>query len=55
MDVVPAVWKEDKELGWAYFCSKCHRFTCASGKCKCGAYVDLNLPKEEYKGKVRWH
>lgn len=51
---VPAVWKEDRELGYAYFCSVCHRFVCMSGKCKCGAYVDLELPKEHYTGRVKW-
>jgi len=54
MDRVPAVWKEDKELGIAYFCSVCHRFVCSDGKCDCGAYVDMSLPKEHYEGRVRW-
>lgn len=51
---VPAVWKGDKELGIAYFCSQCHRFVCFSGRCDCGAEVDLNLPKEHYSGKATW-
>ncbi len=50
----PAVWKKDAELGIAFFCSKCHRFVCSTGYCDCGAYVNLNLPKEEYKGKAKW-
>lgn len=53
-NVIPAVWKKDAELGVAYFCSKCHRFVCSTGYCDCGAYVDLNLPKVEHKGKVKW-
>lgn len=49
-----AVWKYDNELGTAYFCSKCHRFVCSNGLCDCGADIDLNLPKEQYHGKVNW-
>lgn len=51
---VAAVWKEDADLGIAYFCSRCYRFVCSNGKCDCGAYVDLNLPMEHYTGRVNW-
>jgi len=27
---------------------------CSDGKCDCGAYVDMSLPKEHYEGRVRW-
>mgnify|MGYP001414010227 CR=1 FL=1 len=50
-----AIWKYDNELGIAYFCPDCKRFICSSGKCKCGNYVDLDLPKKQYKGKVNWN
>lgn len=49
-----ALMKQDKELGYAYFCPTCKRFICVSGKCKCGTEVDLELPKIKYEGKVRW-
>lgn len=49
------LWKFDSILGYAYFCPKCKRFICASGKCKCGAKVDLSLPAKRYTGKVRWY
>ena len=51
---VPAMWKEDSELGYAFVCSRCHRFVCMNGKCDCGANVDLSLPKEHYTGKINW-
>ena len=49
-----ALVKIDKELGYAYFCPNCKRFICTSGKCKCGTYIDLDLPAIPYKGKVKW-
>lgn len=49
-----ALWKEDPELGVAFFCPDCKTFICASGKCDCGTEVDLNLPKIKYEGKVRF-
>lgn len=49
-----ALWKEDPELGIAFFCPDCKTFICASGKCDCGTEVDLNLPKIKYEGKVRF-
>lgn len=53
-EIVPAVWKEDKNLGIAFFCSNCKRFVCSSGSCDCGKYVDINLPKRKYNGPVKW-
>lgn len=48
------VWKEDSELGIAFFCPDCKRFVCMDGKCKCGAEIDLSLPSKKYTGKVKW-
>lgn len=49
-----ALVKEDKELGYAFFCPDCKRFVCVSGKCKCGTSIDLSLPKIKYTGSVKW-
>lgn len=43
---VPAVWKEDKELGIAYFCNICHRFVCSNMKCDCGADIERRHSKD---------
>lgn len=50
----PPLWKYDKELGIAYFCSDCKSFICVSGKCKCGSEIDLSLPAIKYNGKVKF-
>lgn len=49
-----ALWKHDKELGIAFFCPDCKKFVCVSGKCKCGAEIDLSLPATAYQGKVKF-
>jgi len=49
-----ALWKEDEELGIAFFCPDCKTFICASGNCDCGTEVDLSLPKIKYEGKVKF-
>ena len=51
-NAMAAVWKYDKELGIAYFCSHCKHFVCASGMCQCGAVIDLELPKKRFRGRV---
>lgn len=51
-NAMAAVWKYDKELGIAYFCSHCKHFVCASGMCQCGTMIDLELPKKRFRGRV---
>lgn len=51
---VPAMWKEDKELGYVYVCSVCHRAVYSNRRCYCGAKIDMSLPKDHYDGKVKW-
>lgn len=47
--------KQDKELGWAYFCPHCKIFQCSGhGRCdKCGGKIDWKNPKR-YAGRVKW-
>lgn len=47
--------KQDKELGWAYFCPHCKTFQCSGhGRCdKCGGKIDWKNPKR-YTGRVKW-
>ena len=49
-----ALWKYNNELGIAYICPNCHRFVCSSDYCDCGTLINLDLPKKQYFGKVRW-
>lgn len=49
-----ALWKYDKELGIAFLCSDCKKFICVSGKCECGAKINLSMPKIKYTGKVKF-
>lgn len=51
-----ALWKYDVELGIAYFCPDCKRFVCTDSiPCDCGTEINLDLEKQEYKGKVSWN
>lgn len=54
VEMKAALWKYDKELGFAFFCPDCKKFACKSGKCECGTWIDLNLPKIAYSGKVKF-
>jgi len=49
-----ALEKIDNELGIAYICPNCHIFVCSSDYCDCGTLINLDLPKKQYFGKVRW-
>lgn len=52
---MPVLWKEDSELGIAYFCPHCKLFQCrGKGPCTaCGGNIDWSK-KQRYDGKVRW-
>lgn len=52
---MPTLWKEDIELGIAYFCPHCKVFQCSGkGQCtKCSGEIDWNR-KIQYLGKVKW-
>ena len=52
---MPVLWKEDNELGIAYFCPHCKVFQCTGkGPCtECGGKIDWKK-KQKYLGKVKW-
>ena len=51
--MLKALWKEDKELGIAYFCPKCKTFICTNYCYKCKQEVDTDNA-EKYEGRVKW-
>ena len=55
-EAVPVLWKEDKELGIAYFCPHCKIFQCTGrGPCtECEGNIEWNK-KQRYKGVVRFY
>lgn len=50
------LWKHDKELGIAYFCTICKTFVCDGRQnCQhCGQALEWRRSGTEYKGKVYW-
>ena len=52
---LPILWKEDKELGIAYFCPHCKQFQCTGkGTCtECGGNINWDK-RIKYSGRVKW-
>ena len=51
--MLKALWKEDSELGIAYFCPKCKGFICTSYCYKCKEKIDTDNA-QKYEGRVKW-
>ena len=51
--MLKALWKEDKELGIAYFCPKCKTFICTSYCYKCKQEVDTDNA-EKSTDRIKW-
>ena len=51
--MLKALWKEDKELGIAYFCPKCKTFICTDYCYKCKKKIDTDNA-QKYEGRVKW-
>ena len=51
--MLKALWKEDSELGVAYFCSKCKTFICTDYCYKCKEKIDMNNA-EKSTDRIKW-
>ena len=51
--MLKALWKEDKELGIAYFCPKCKTFICTDYCYKCKEKIDTDNA-EKSTDRIKW-